>query len=323
MKSVKETKFNQSSYIIEPVPPFRLDLTVWALRRRPDNIIDQWDGQTYRRALWIDGQVIGMKVKQIGDSKHPQLSVATTGQLLESQIKPLTLPVVQKLLGTEIDLTAFYRFADRNKALKELITQFQGVKPPRFPTMFEALVNSISCQQISLNICIRLLNRMAEKWGPGISLPEGVLHLFPNPDHLQGIEPDEFRKLGYSYNKARAILELVDLIRAGELNLEAIAKLDDTEAISNLMQLRGVGHWTAEYTLLRGDGRTHIFPPGDSGALHNLQNWLAGEKPADGPTIKSILESWSPFAGLVYFHLLLRRLNEMGYLDEATKRGNQ
>ena len=36
-------------FTLEPVPPFRLDLTVWTLRRRPHNTIDDWDGETYRR----------------------------------------------------------------------------------------------------------------------------------------------------------------------------------------------------------------------------------------------------------------------------------
>ena len=39
------------SFVLQPVPPFRRDLTVWTLRRRPDNALDRWDGRTYRRVL--------------------------------------------------------------------------------------------------------------------------------------------------------------------------------------------------------------------------------------------------------------------------------
>ena len=42
-------------FMLEPVPPFRLDLTAWALRRRPANIVDRWDGGAYRRAVKVDG----------------------------------------------------------------------------------------------------------------------------------------------------------------------------------------------------------------------------------------------------------------------------
>ena len=39
------------SFTLRPVPPFRLDLTAWALRRRSHNIVDRWDGTEYRRVL--------------------------------------------------------------------------------------------------------------------------------------------------------------------------------------------------------------------------------------------------------------------------------
>jgi DNA-3-methyladenine glycosylase II len=38
-------------FSVEPTPPFRLDLTVWAIRRRPQNQMDRWDGKTYQRVL--------------------------------------------------------------------------------------------------------------------------------------------------------------------------------------------------------------------------------------------------------------------------------
>ena len=41
--------------ILKPTPPFRLDLTVWTLRRRPENAIDCWDGKTYSRVLQVNG----------------------------------------------------------------------------------------------------------------------------------------------------------------------------------------------------------------------------------------------------------------------------
>jgi hypothetical protein len=46
------------AFIIRPVPPFRLDLTVWALRRRARNLVDRWDGTTYRRVIVINGRAV-------------------------------------------------------------------------------------------------------------------------------------------------------------------------------------------------------------------------------------------------------------------------
>ncbi|MBV8610422.1 MAG: hypothetical protein JO034_23555, partial [Singulisphaera sp.] len=49
-----QAALSQIGFPLKPVPPFRLDLTVWTLRRRPDNAVDRWDGQTYRRVLSLD-----------------------------------------------------------------------------------------------------------------------------------------------------------------------------------------------------------------------------------------------------------------------------
>jgi DNA-3-methyladenine glycosylase II len=65
------------------VPPFRLDLTVWALRRRPDNAVDTWDGHTYRRALEAGGSTIELAAVQTGTSRAPRLTVTLTGDRLD------------------------------------------------------------------------------------------------------------------------------------------------------------------------------------------------------------------------------------------------
>ena len=52
-------------FTLEPVPPFRLDLTAWALRRRPANIVDRWDGVAYRRAVKQDETVAEVEVRQV------------------------------------------------------------------------------------------------------------------------------------------------------------------------------------------------------------------------------------------------------------------
>jgi DNA-3-methyladenine glycosylase II len=85
-----------------------------------------------------------------------------------------------------------------------------------------------------------------------------------------------------------------------------------------LRTLRGVGRWTAEYVLLRGLGRLHVFPGDDVGARNNLQRWLGLLEPLDYEGAQRTLAQWAPFQGLVYFHLLLRSLQ----LESASRAGS-
>ena len=89
-----------------------------------------------------------------------------------------------------------------------------------------------------------------------------------------------------------------------------LAPLPDDEAVNRLCELRGVGRWTAEYVLLRGLGRTHIFPGDDVGARKNLQRWLRLANSLDYQGVRRVLSRWGGYAGLVYFHLLLDRLEQ-------------
>ena len=77
------------TFSLEPVAPFRLDLTVWVLRRRTDNVIDRWDGNTYRRVLIMQGQPLEVEVAQTGSSGQPLLQVTANGN---------ALPLRQRLL---------------------------------------------------------------------------------------------------------------------------------------------------------------------------------------------------------------------------------
>jgi DNA-3-methyladenine glycosylase II len=305
---------SQGSFLLKPVPPFRLDLTVWTLRRRPDNAVDRWDGQAYRRVLTLPAGPAEAIVTQIGPPEAPRLQVLVEGQPLHSSVKAAVRSVLGRLLGLHIDLAAFYRFAPRQGRLGQLARRFRGMKPPRFPTVFECLVNAIACQQVTLTLGIRLLNRLAASYGPAIQKGDGMVHAFPRPDDLADLRPEHLRRIGFSRQKGHAMIELARSITEGRLDLDQLAELPDEEAIERLRSLRGVGRWTAEYALLRGLGRTSIFPGDDVGARNNLQRWLHLAGPLDYEGVRHTLARWQRFGGLIYFHLLLNRLDEAGYL---------
>jgi DNA-3-methyladenine glycosylase II len=76
--------------------------------------------------------------------------------------------------------------------------------------------------------------------------------------------------------------------------------------VETLVRRRGIGRWSADYVLLHGLGRLHVFPRSDVGALNGLRSFLAGAGRDESP--RAALARWTPYAGLVYFHLLLRGL---------------
>jgi DNA-3-methyladenine glycosylase II len=309
---------SRNTFQLEPVPPFRLDLTVWTLRRRPDNAVDRWDGQSYRRVLPLPAGPVEVAVTQVGAPELPRLRVVVDGHPLRSPVKTVVASALGRLLGLHIDLAVFYRFAKRQGRLGHLAQRFRGMKPPRFATVFESLVNAIACQQITLTQGIRLLNRLGANYGPKLPDGEEAAHAFPRPDDLVGLRLEQLRRLGFTRQKGRALIDLARSINAGHFDLDELASLPDEEAVERLRGLRGVGRWTAEYVLLRGLGRVNIFPGDDVGARNSLQRWLHLAGPLDYDELRRTLARWQRFGGLIYFHLLLDRLEEAGYVNAGT-----
>jgi DNA-3-methyladenine glycosylase II len=292
---------SQRTFSMAALPPFRLDLTVWALRRRPDNAVDAWDGRTHRRALEVDGVAIEVATVQSGSPLAPRIAVQLTGERLDEGIEQAARSALTRLLGLDRDLSPFYDLAEEDPVLRTLARRFRGVKPPRFPTLFECIVSAIACQQLTLTVGVRLINRLAGRYGARAT--NGVLRTFPSPAVIARLAPEALRPLGF---------ELANAVHARSFASTAVEALDDRDALQALEHLRGVGRWTAEYALLRGLGRLHVFPGDDVGARNNLARWLDCGGPLDYEGVRAAVRRWQPYAGLVYFHLLLANLEDRG-----------
>jgi predicted nucleic acid-binding Zn ribbon protein len=105
-----------------------------------------------------------------------------------------------------------------------------------------------------------------------------------------------------------------EAVRAGALDLEGLAHEERQTAMERLTALAGVGRWTAEYVLLRGLGRIDTFPVDDVGARNKLARLLEVEH-LDAAAAAEIVARWQPYAGMVYFHLLLDSLSRAAVLD--------
>jgi DNA-3-methyladenine glycosylase II len=302
----------RNTFLLTPRPPFRLDLTAWTLRRRPDNAVDRWDGQVYRRALALPAGLVETTTTQVGPSGRPKLKVAVDGQPLRGDVQAAVSSELQRLLGLNVDLRPFYQFASAEPRMQALVARFQGMKPPRFASVFEAVINAIACQQLTLTVGIQLLNRLARACGPEVRAGDAVAHAFPRAEDVLKMSATSLRELGFSRQKARAMLLLAESVAHEGLDLESFTSLPDDAALAGLQKLHGVGRWTAEYVLLRGLGRVHVFPGDDVGARNNLRAWLHVAEPLDYAGVGRALRRMRRFGGMVYFHLLLDRLSEMG-----------
>ncbi len=303
----------QTIFFLTPRPPFRLDLTVWALRRRPDNAIDCWEDGIYRRTLSTSNGLAEVLVRQICSGARPRLRVHLRGVRRTDAVQAEISSTLTRILGLDVDLHPFCLVAAQWPKLNDLARRFKGMKPPRFASTFDSVVNAIACQQLTLTVGIQLLNKLARTCG-GVCNAAGAVPAMPGPRELAGVATHALRDLGFSHRKAGYLTKLAQEVLAGRVRLDAADAMSDAAAVAYLTEIHGIGRWTAEYVLLRGLGRTHIFPGDDVGARNNLQKWMCLSDPLDYQGVESVLAAWRPFAGLIYLHLLLQSQSEAGWI---------
>jgi DNA-3-methyladenine glycosylase II len=304
------------TFALRPGPPFRLDLTVWALRRRAHNVVDRFDDGVWRRVLVIGKSPVTIEVRQTRFGERPEIEVRTSASRPQA-LRPEVGAIVTSMLGLDRDLSDFYRLARGDAHLRELAERLRGMKPVRYATVFEAFANAVAGQLVSLSAGMHVLNRLAEAFGiiGGVNQGAPPIRSFPPAAAIVRSNPDALRALGLSRQKGEYLIGLAKLaIDPKDPDFTSIASLDDDDASARLSKIRGVGRWTAEYVMLRGFGRINIFPGDDVGGRNKLFEWLGM---GDAPTYDSVgrmLERWHPYGGLIYLHLIVNAVADAGHV---------
>lgn len=181
---------------------------------------------------------------------------AASGGVDVTPLDDATRPVVLKLLGMEFELEPFYRWAaERQPVIEDLTVRLAGFRPPLQPDPFEALVTSITAQQVSLVSALAIRNRLIRAFGK----PVGEVWAFPTRERVAAATEAELVAIGLTRRKAEYA---VDLARS-DLDLEALGGLDDDEVRALITAQRGLGPWTAEWFLARHLARPCAWPDGD------------------------------------------------------------
>ena len=294
---------------IPVVMPYRLDLTVSALRRLSTNLVD---------VLTPDGQY----VRAIGDPQRPTV-VRVTQERPNALVVDIegvasehahVLAVVRRILGVDRELTHFDRAAAQLEWLRPLALRMRGVKPPRYPTLWEAFVNAVAFQQVSLHAASAIVRRLITELSQPIESNGTILYTFPNVEQLLGADDDRLRATGLSARKLETLRRAGEAIASGSLDEAMLEERSSADATALLRQVKGIGPWTATLILLRGLGRLDVFPMNDTSVARNL-GLVAGSSSLD---VESILETLDPQQGMLYYHLLLARLESRGELERAT-----
>lgn len=157
--------------------------------------------------------------------------------------------------------------------------------PGQTGSHFHALARSIIYQQLA-GAAAKTIHDRVVRLTPG--------RRFPRPEALAKLRDERLRGAGLSAAKLAALRDLSDRVLSGSLPLTAISRRSDGEVIERLVEVRGVGPWTAQMFLMFRLGRLDVLAPGDLGlqeGLRRLDGLDVRPKPRE---LEARGQAWAP-----------------------------
>lgn len=156
---------------------------------------------------------------------------------------------------------------------------------------FKSLCADIVSQQLSGKAADTIFERFRKALGGKIT-PEAVL----------AIERQKLRDCGMSWGKVSFVKDLAQKTKSGELKTKKLRDLPDEEVISELVNVKGIGRWTAEMFLMFSLARPDTFPVDDLGIRKGFEN-VIGKKFDKIKSAKFAQKNWAPYRTVASWYL--------------------
>ena len=253
------------SQIRIPLPKrFSFQECLWFLDRNYDECLHLIDGHSLVKAIRVGDQPVVFRVWE----ESEELVIGYEGQ---QELADSIQAYVVDWLDMDRDLEPFYLLLSGHEKLSYLSEAFSGLRLIAIPDLFEALCWSIIGQQINLTFAYRLKRRLVETYGERVESKQGELWLFPSPETLAGLEMESLKELQFSRQKAQYLILTAQAFANGEISKTSIAALPTlSEKLQQLMSLKGIGEWTANYALMKSLKELSCVPYGDAGLIKAL-----------------------------------------------------
>lgn len=279
-------------------PPYGWDrlLAFLALRAIPG--VEAVRENAYYRTVRLvkrDGAEVCGWIKAENMPGQNALRVTVSASLLA--VLPQTLARVKELFDLSCDPNRICETLQTMDALKPGLCA-PGVRVPGCFDPFEMAVRTILGQQITVKGATTLAGRIARELGTPIRTEvNGLTHLFPTAQDICGLEEPVSARLGplgMIAARSNTISALAGKLSDGSIRLAAGADPERTAA--QLMEIPGIGAWTAHYMVMRALGWTDAFLETDYG----IKKALA---PRKGKEILALAESWRPWRSYAMMNL--------------------
>lgn len=281
---------------LEDLRHFSVTECVWFLDRGFDECLYKVQNNTVRKAFEIDGATELLEL--IFED-----NMLIIKSLMSKVPAEYFVPMVKEWLDLNRDIEPFYQLLAQDIELAFMAESFCGLRLIGIPDTFEAICWSIIGQQINLNFAYSLKRRLCQTYGQSIDYQGQSYWMFPKAAVLAGLRPEDLMPMQFSLKKAEYLIEIARYFEKGAISKEKLMALPTTDAQKLLCGVRGIGEWSANYTLMKSLKRLECVTHGDAGlyqALHKLKGY---PKKPDRAQIVALFDSFKGWEAYLTIYL--------------------
>ena len=269
------------------------------LKRSPREILHRIEEETVVKAIYVDDEIVAFRIGHQQDS----LEIEFLTRKVSTSIKQKVSDYVREWFDLETDLKPFYAMARKDDLLKGLVRKYYGYRIIGQPDLFESIIWAVIGQQINLPFAYTLKQRFVEQFGGSIELKNQKYFLFPSPEVVAQITADQLLPLQFSRQKTAYVIGIAQAFAEGRLSKQKLTSLSLEEAKEELIKIKGIGNWTANYALMKTFRHPDAFPLEDAGVHNAIKNLMNLKSKPSLDRVKKIYKKYEGWEAYVTLYL--------------------
>ena len=255
---------------------------------------------SFTKAVYIEDQTMAFRLENNGTVEEPVLLYTLfSRESITDHLESELLNRIKFFLSLEDDLKPFYDHGMKDKNFQTVIKKLYGLHQVKFLTPFEAACWAVLSQRISMNVAHNMKERLTQAVGDNISV-DGVDYLtFPSADQIKNLGVENLTLILKNHRKSEYIMNVSESFSTVEEDFLRNAPLDEVK--NWLLDIKGIGEWSAHLELIRGLGRMEELSENDR-MLTSCAKKVYGNEITE-ENLKDIAVSYGDYQGYWTYYL--------------------
>jgi DNA-3-methyladenine glycosylase II len=220
------------------------------------------NNSSFTKAVYLQGNTLAFKLENKGSVEKPALlyTFFSENEMNRDLITEL-IDRINFFMSLNDDLKPFYSLGMKDKAFKAVLNKLYGLHQVKFLTPFEAAAWAVLSQRISMKVAHLMKERLTEAVGDNIIVDGVEYFTFPSATQINNLGVENLTKILNNSRKSEYLMNVSESFEAVDENF--LRKGPIGEVKDWLLNIKGIGEWSAHLELIRGLGRMEELSEND------------------------------------------------------------